>query len=265
MTLDEAVKTLRAAGVDNPRLDARLLLEFSQKSLPQGEGGTFESLIARRAAREPLAYITGHREFWSLDLAVGPGVLIPRPDTETLIETLIRLRPDRTAPLSILDLGTGSGCLLIAALKEYPNASGAGIDSSPEALVWAQRNLAAHALETRAALIETAWPEEASPGFDVILSNPPYIPTADIEALEPEVRRHEPRAALDGGPDGLDAYRVLAPRIAKLLKPGGLAILELGQGQSDAVSALMTGAGLQVPEVVADLAGIPRALVATGW
>ena len=219
-------------------------------------------MISRRAAREPLAYITGRREFWSLSFAVGPGVLIPRPDSETLIETLLRLRSDRTAPLSILDLGTGSGCLLIAALTEYPNATGAGIDSSPDALRWAVTNLAAHHLAARAALIETAWPEEARPGFDVILSNPPYIPTAEIETLEPEVSRFEPRAALDGGADGLDAYRALAPRIARLLKPSGLAILELGQGQGGAVTALMTAAGLEVPQIAPDLAAIPRALVA---
>jgi release factor glutamine methyltransferase len=254
VTLEDGIATLRAAGIDSPRVDARLLWAFSQKD--------FESLITRRAAREPLAYITGRKEFWSLDFAVGPGVLIPRPDTETLIETLIRHCPDRTAPLSILDLGTGSGCLLIAALAEYPNAHGAGIDSSPEALRWAAANLAAHDLESRATLIETEWPEEASPGFDVVLSNPPYIPTADIGALEPEVSRYEPRAALDGGSDGLDAYRVLAPRIARLLKPSGLAILELGAGQGPPVAALMTAAGLQVPEIVPDLAEIPRALVA---
>ncbi|HJW41315.1 MAG TPA: peptide chain release factor N(5)-glutamine methyltransferase, partial [Rhizomicrobium sp.] len=201
MTLEEAVARLRDAGVDNPRLDARLLWEFGQSS------GDFESLIARRAAREPLAYITGRKEFWSLDFAVGPGVLVPRPDTETLIEQLIRERPDRLVPLSILDLGTGSGCLLIAALREYPNARGVGVDRSPEALAWARHNLIALGVEDRATLIETDWPEEASPGFDVVLANPPYIPTAEIETLEPEVCRYEPRAALDGGPDGLDAYR----------------------------------------------------------
>jgi len=296
VTRDEAVQRLRDAGVDNPRLDARLLWEFANppleggskfaqqisgrglapaadpspkmpsafSTLPQGEGqatAILETLIARRAAREPLAYITGHREFWSLDFAVGPGVLIPRPDTETLIEQLIRRRPDRATPLSLLDLGTGSGCLLVAALTEYPAAHGVGIDTSPDALAWATRNIAAHGLESRASLIETAWPQEASPGFDVILANPPYIPSADIETLEPEVSRYEPRAALDGGPDGLDAYRALAPRITRLLRPSGLAFLEFGAGQGEAVVAILASTGLEIAEIVPDLAGIPRCAV----
>ncbi|MEJ0025620.1 MAG: peptide chain release factor N(5)-glutamine methyltransferase [Rhizomicrobium sp.] len=273
--LAAAVARLREAGVDNPRLDARLLWEFARSlSSPAvaGEGDReavegaaagrlFDTLSARRAAREPLAYITGTKEFWSVAFAVGPGVLIPRPDTETLIEELIRLYPDRSAPLSILDLGTGSGCLLVAALTEYPAAHGVGIDASPEALAWARRNVAAHGLEARASLIETAWPEEASPGFDVLLSNPPYIPTAEIDTLEPEVSRHEPRPALDGGPDGLDAYRALAPRIARLLKPSGSAILEFGAGQADAVTAIMASEGLRTMKIAPDLAGIPRCTV----
>ena len=259
---------LRQAGIDNPRLDARLLWEHAkaiEMSALVAKGrlqDIFDRLIARRTAREPLAYITGHKEFWSLDFAVGPGVLIPRPDSETLIETALRLFPDKSAPLSILDLGTGSGCLLIAALKEFPNAHGVGIDSSPDALAWARRNLAAHRLEDRASLIETGWLEEASPGFDLILANPPYILTADIAGLAPEVAAHEPRAALDGGPDGLAAYRDLAPRIARLLSPSGYALLEIGLGQGDAVATLLTGAGLKVPTINPDLAGISRVVVA---
>jgi release factor glutamine methyltransferase len=221
----------------------------------------FSSLISRRASREPLAYITGRKEFWSLDLAVGPGVLIPRPDTETLIEELTRLHPDRAAPLSILDLGTGSGCLLIAALHEYPNARGTGIDSSSEALAIARANIARHRLENRATLVLSGWPDQTGQAFDVILSNPPYIPSAQIEDLEPEVARHEPRAALDGGPDGLDAYRALAPRLGRLLNPGGHALLEIGRGQDGAVEGLMAAAGLQTLRTVPDLAGIPRCLV----
>ncbi|MEI9886886.1 MAG: peptide chain release factor N(5)-glutamine methyltransferase [Rhizomicrobium sp.] len=264
MTLEDAVKHLRDAGVDNPRLDARLLWAFA-KSLPQGEGeisARFETYIARRAAREPLAYITGAKEFWSLNFAVGPGVLIPRPDSETIIESALRCYPDRAAPLSILDLGSGSGCLLVAALHEYPHAHGVGIDSSPEALAWARRNVAAHKLEDRATLIETGWLEEASPGFDLVLANPPYIPAGDIAGLQPEVALYEPHAALDGGPDGLDAYRALAPRIARLLNPAGHAFLEIGQGQGDAVATLLRAAGLQVPAVNPDFSGIPRVAVA---
>jgi release factor glutamine methyltransferase len=259
---------LRDAGVDNPRLDARLLWEHAgrlqQSALVAYDrrDDIFDKLIARRAGREPLAYITGYKEFWSLDFAVGPGCLIPRPDTETLIEELTRIVPDRAAPLSILDLGTGSGCILIAALKEFPNAHGVGIDSSAEALAWATRNVATHKLEDRASLIETGWLEEASPGFDVVLSNPPYIPSADIATLEPEVRDHEPRAALDGGPGGLDAYRALSSRITRLLRPGGHALLEIGIGQSEAVAGLLRAGNLDVLRTAKDLAQIPRAIVA---
>lgn len=254
----EAATRLKAAGIANPRLDARLLWEFAQKNTPE----LFESLLLRRIAREPLAYITGHKEFWSLDFAVGPGVLIPRPDSETLIEEVLRTYPDRAAPLSLLDLGTGSGCLLVAALKEYPNAHGVGIDLSPDALAWARRNVAAHHLEDRATLIESGWLEEASPGFDILLSNPPYIRSADIAALQPEVARFEPAAALDGGPDGLDVYRALTPRIGHLLKPAGRAFLELGAGQGEAVAELLAAGGLGLDHFAADLAGIPRCLVA---
>ncbi|MEJ1969814.1 MAG: peptide chain release factor N(5)-glutamine methyltransferase [Rhizomicrobium sp.] len=255
----DAAARLRAAGIDSPRLDARLLWEFAQR-----RPDIFERLVARRTAREPLAYIVGTREFWSLDFAVGPGCLIPRPETETLIEVLIRLVPDRATPLSILDLGTGSGCLLIAALKEYPAAHGVGIDSSPDALAWAARNVAAHDVEDRASLIQTGWIEEASPGFDIVLSNPPYIPSADIAQLEPEVRNHEPLTALDGGPDGLDAYRAIASRISGLLRPSGRALLELGIGQAEAVRGILIGRNLQVMGITPDLAGISRVIIALG-
>ncbi|HUO89601.1 MAG TPA: peptide chain release factor N(5)-glutamine methyltransferase [Rhizomicrobium sp.] len=262
-----AAKRLADAGVSSPRLDARLLWEHAKRiemSALVARGRTeaiFGKLVARRANREPLAYITGHKEFWSLDFAVGPGVLIPRPETETLIEQMLRLVPDRGAPLAVLDLGTGSGCLLVAALRELPLAHGIGIDASAEALAWAERNIAAHKLEGRASLIETAWIEEAAPGFDIVLCNPPYVPTADIRGLEPEVERYEPRAALDGGRDGLDAYRALAPRIARLVRPGGHAFLEIGLGQDAAVADLFRQARLEVAQIAPDLAGIPRCIV----
>jgi release factor glutamine methyltransferase len=288
--LKDAVERLRAAGVDNPRLDARVLLaharsnppleggsKFAQQisgrgqspaadpspknpsdfsTLPQGEGGVaerFEELILRRIAREPVAYIIGRREFWSLDFAVGPGVLIPRPETETLVEQVLKHFPDRATPLDVLDLGTGTGCLLVAVLSEYPNARGAGIDSSPAALGWARRNVQKHG--SNAGLIQGDF-AAATGTYDVILANPPYIRTKDIATLAPEVGLYEPAQALDGGADGLDAYRALAPEIERLLKAGGLAFLEIGAGQGPAVGKLM-----KTVEIVPDLAGIDRCVI----
>jgi release factor glutamine methyltransferase len=265
----EAAKRLAVAGVANARLDARLLWDHAHMMeagalVARDEGraiALFDRFVARRQAREPLAYIVGRKEFWSLDFAVGPGVLIPRPDTETLIDALLKTFTDSQASLSILDLGTGSGCLLIAALKEYPRAHGVGVDASAEALAFAGQNIKRHGLEVRATLIESGWLEEASPGFDVLLCNPPYIPTAEIERLEPEVKRHEPRSALDGGPKGLDAYRALAPRISRLLAPRGRAFLEIGAGQSGAVHDILEANHLKVAAIIPDLAGIPRCVV----
>lgn len=237
--MTDAIERLRAAGVDNPRLDARLL--------------TTEEQIARRVAREPVAYILGRKGFWTLDIQVGPGALIPRPESETLIEQLLKYFPDRSAALDILDLGTGTGCLLAAALSEFPNARGMGIDSSEAALAWARRNVEAKLLRGEFA--------DAAGLHDAILCNPPYIRSADIAGLAPEVRLYEPVGALDGGADGLGAYRVLAPVIDRLLKPEGLAFLEIGAGQGEAVTAIMTGKGLKVFEIASDLAGIARCVI----
>ena len=266
----EATRRLASAGIESARLDARLLWQFAQDVevsalVARASGRTaklFETVIERRIAREPLAYILGHKEFWSLDLAVGPGVLVPRPDSESLIETMLSYFPTKNANLSILDLGTGSGCLLIAALSEYASAKGVGVDASKDALAWAGSNIDAHRLNDRAALLHSGWLEEATPGFDVILCNPPYIPSDAIDALAPEVRLFEPRQALDGGPDGLDAYRVLASRLSKLLKPEGRAFLEIGAGQAEEVQAILCGQGLAVLSIANDLADVPRCVAA---
>jgi release factor glutamine methyltransferase len=257
-----AAQRLAAVGVESARLDARLLWEFAQRSDPPLEGGLarFERFVSRRLAREPLAYIVGRKEFWSIDFAVGPGVLVPRPDSETLIESVCETFADKSAALSVLDLGTGSGCLLIAALNEYPTARGVGVDISPDALDWARRNVATHGLEDRVVLIESGWLEQASPGFDVVLCNPPYIPTNEIGSLAPEVRLFEPRAALDGGSDGCDAYRALAARIGNLLAPGGRAFVEIGQGQETPVRHIFEAGGLVIVDATNDLAGISRCL-----
>lgn len=268
--LHDAADRLRQAGVDSGRRDARILLAWAMRisreqliaadrQPSQEEAEAFRAMIDRRAAREPVAYITGRKEFWSLEFTVGPGVLIPRPDTETLIETALSLFPDRAAPIAIADLGTGSGALLIAALKEFPQARGWGFERSPEALRYARANLEAHGLGARAEILAADWTAAPAAGFDLILSNPPYIPTAEIGTLEAEVRAYEPRAALDGGPDGLDSYRSLAAILPRLLRPGATALLELGQGQFAAVKPLFQD--LQTHPPIPDLAGIPRVLV----
>ncbi|HEY8253881.1 MAG TPA: peptide chain release factor N(5)-glutamine methyltransferase [Rhizomicrobium sp.] len=247
-----AARRLAAAGSDSARLEARLLWEHAQK-----RGQDFQALVARREAREPVAYITGHKEFWSLDFEVGPGVLVPRPDTETLIEEALRLVADRNAPLRIADFGTGSGAILVAALKEFSCATGIGFESSPEAFGYAAAN-AARLTGPRAEIRLDDWNSASGP-FDLIFCNPPYIPSAEIESLAPDVSRFEPRAALDGGPDGLSVYRALAKLLPGLLKPGGHVLLEIGLGQALAISGLFPG--LEMVRIAPDLSGIPRCVI----
>jgi release factor glutamine methyltransferase len=261
---------LRQKQVDNPRLEARLLLAHAlgvtqesvlrDRHLPV-DAPHYAALIARRAAHEPLAFILGRREFWSLDFRVSPDTLIPRGDSETLVEAALAAFPDRTAIRRVLDLGTGTGCLLLAALSEFPRAFGIGTDRITAAADLARRNAAALGFASRTAFLVADW---AAPltggGFDLILSNPPYIPTADLAGLMPEVAIHEPASALDGGRDGLDAYRRIIAALPSLLSPGGVAILELGIGQTPAVPALGAAAGFSTI-LREDLAGIPRALI----
>ena len=267
--LHDAAERLAAAGVDSARTDARILLAHAMgvtredliaatRQPVDEEAALFESFVTRRATREPVAYIRGSREFWSLEFKVGPGVLVPRPETETLIEQALAAFPDPSAALSIADLGTGSGALLVAALKKFPNARGTGFERSPEAFAYAEANLAHHGLTARGRIAAADWSAADGP-FDLILSNPPYIPSTDIEYLDPDVRMFEPRAALDGGTDGLGAYRGLAGLLPRLLKPGGMALLELGLGQAEQVEPLFLG--LTVVRVAPDLAGISRVLV----
>ncbi|HVV28388.1 MAG TPA: peptide chain release factor N(5)-glutamine methyltransferase [Rhizomicrobium sp.] len=274
MTPDGLIATasvrLAAAGVETPRAEARRLLAhllgverggtLSLPPLTPQQVAAFEGLVARRAAREPFAYIAGRKEFWSLEFEVGPGVLVPRPDTETLIEEALRRVPDRDAPLRIADLGTGSGAILVAALTEFPNATGIGFESAPPAHAYAVRNAARH-VGGRAEISASDWNRAAGP-FDLVFSNPPYIATADIESLEPEVARREPRAALDGGRDGLDAYRALAELLPRILGPGGFALLEMGQGQVPALKSLFgaRAPGLEIVAVAPDLGGVSRCL-----
>ncbi|MGD0142956.1 MAG: peptide chain release factor N(5)-glutamine methyltransferase [Rhizomicrobium sp.] len=269
--LTRGTARLAAAGVDTPRLDARVLLAYAMEAATEDLLATremtpeqlarFEAAIVRREAREPLAYIVGHKEFWSIDFEVGPGALVPRPETETLIEEALRDHPDRSAPLDVADFGTGSGCLLVAFLTNFPNATGLGIDRSAEALAWARRNVARHGLEARCVLSQADWVEGVDGSFDVLFSNPPYVSEAEAADAWPEMG-HEPQAALVGGPDGLDAYRALAPLIAGCLRPAGRAYLEIGTSRAEAVQSVLEREGVKIVRMVRDLAGHPRCLVA---
>jgi release factor glutamine methyltransferase len=209
-----------------------------------------------------VAHLLGTREFWSLPFAVSPATLIPRPDSETLVEAAIEAFPDRRQVRRILDLGTGTGCLLLAALTEFPGAVGTGTDRVPEAAALARRNAAALGLAGRARFLVADWAGPLAGRFDLVLGNPPYVERGAIPGLAPEVARHEPASALDGGADGLDAYRALAAALPRLLAPGtGRAVLELGQGQRPAVEALARAAGLAPLGCRPDLGGTDRALV----
>jgi release factor glutamine methyltransferase len=279
-TVGHAVATasasLAAAGIDEARREARLLVAtalatdlsgivgYPERRLDAAETARLAELVARRESREPAARLLGRREFWSLDFALSPATLIPRPDSESVIEAALAEIPDRAAPLRLLDLGTGTGCLLLALLSELPAATGIGVDIAAAAAATAQGNAAALGLANRAGFVVGSWGAALGGTFDVIVSNPPYIASAAIAALEPEVARHEPRAALDGGPDGLAAYRALAAALPRLLAADGLVFLELGAGQADAVAALMNEVGLHRRALRRDLAGIARCLV-LGW
>lgn len=267
-----ATRSLRAAGIEAPRAEARLLLRAAtgwtperllaepHAEIPEPAARRMARLVEARAARTPMAYVLGEREFWSLRLYVGPGVLVPRPETETLVEAALAAFADRLAPLRILDLGTGSGCLLLALLHEYRNATGVGVDRSAEALAIAAANAHRLGFADRALFVRGDWGRALAGTFDLIVANPPYVATGELDGLEPEVALHEPRAALDGGADGLDAYRALLPDLARLLAPEGIACLEIGAGQGSALRELGEAVGLGVA-ARPDLAGIPRCLV----
>jgi release factor glutamine methyltransferase len=270
--LCEAGTILRDAGIEEPRREARLLLGHvlgrapglltaeAHEAVTGADAARFRGLVARRAAHVPAAHLTGERGFWTLDLSVTPDVLVPRPDTETLIEAALDLLPDRAAVRRVLDLGTGSGALLLAALGEYRDALGVGVDRSLAALAIARRNAVRHGLAERALFLCGDWSASLRAEFDLVLSNPPYIRSAEIAGLAPEVRDHEPRAALDGGADGLEAYRAILAELPRVLAPSGLAVLELGAGQAKDVTALVRGAGLVVVQLRQDLGGISRAI-----
>jgi len=270
--LRAAAARLTAAGLPAARLESRVLageaFGLSRESLLTRDDQTarpedlarLDELVARRIGGEPTARLLGRQEFWSLEFGLGPDTLIPRADSETIVEAALAGIQDHDAPLRLVDFGTGSGCLLLALLSELPNATGLGIDASAEALAVASRNAERLRLAGRAAFRLGDWGQGLSGPFDLIVSNPPYIRDGDIAGLATEVARFEPRRALAGGSDGLDCYRALAPDIAGLLASGGLAVLEIGQGQADAVEAILAAAGLKLAGRRPDLAGIDRAI-----
>lgn len=258
-----AAVQLRAAGVAAPAREARLLLAHARAQAPGPlVPDPFWTLLERRRAREPMAYLTGRQGFWTLDLAVSRGTLIPRAESETLIEAALAAFADRARVRRILDLGTGTGALLLAALSEFSDALGVGVDLSPAACALAAANAARHRLGGRALLAAGDWARCLTGRFDLVLANPPYVESAAVPGLMPEVARYEPIRALDGGADGLAAYRAIVPELPRLLAPGGVAVLEVGQGQAESVAELLAAAGLGEVRSRLDLAGIARAVLA---
>ncbi|TDH60401.1 peptide chain release factor N(5)-glutamine methyltransferase [Dankookia rubra] len=237
------------------------LLRDPRAAVLPAAAARFGDLLRRRLDHAPVAHLLGEQDFWSLRFAVSPATLIPRADSEALIEAALEAFADRAAVRRVLDLGTGTGCLLLAALTEFPAAAGLGLDRVPAAAALARDNAARLGLAGRAAFAVADWAAPVAGRFDLVLSNPPYIESASIAGLMPEVARHEPASALDGGSDGLDAYRAIAAALPGLLAPGGRAILELGQGQQPAVAAIAAARGLRSLGCRPDLGGVPRALV----
>jgi release factor glutamine methyltransferase len=274
-TVEQARRCLAAsfrnAGLDTPDLDARVLVGHALgldhaalvAAAAQSLGDNAAAVAAleqRRLAGEPVARIVGAREFWGLPLAVTPAVLVPRPETETVVELALSLVDDRKRSLRIADLGTGTGAILLALLSELPNATGIGTDLSPDALDVARRNAAALGLGGRARFIVSDFATGLTGRFDLVMSNPPYVATSDIATLAREVRDHDPRLALDGGADGLAAYRAIAADAPRLI--GGHLVVEIGAGQQPDVEFLLAEKGLAIAAVRHDLYGIARAVAA---
>ncbi len=268
-----ASRRLALAGIEAARQDALILLSHvtgltraqlvteGETSLSAPMQTEYERLLARRANREPVSHLLGWREFWSLPFVVSSAVLDPRPDSETLIQAALDHCPGIDTDYSVLDLGTGSGCLLLTLLSERPKATGIGLDISGEALRIAAQNADQLGLASRAQFLLGDWGASINGLFDIIVCNPPYVAEAEISDLEPEVAEFEPRIALDGGGDGLSAYRCLLPEIQRRLAPSGFSVVEIGADQGDAVRRMMEDCGLVLVEVRQDLAGIDRCIV----
>lgn len=267
-----AGRLLARAGLDAPGLDARILvadalrasavtlLAYPERML--GEAAPrLRTALGRRLRREPLARILGEAEFWGLPFRLSPDTLVPRPDTETLIDAARRIVPDAETPLRLLDLGTGSGCILVALLHEFRGASGLAVDRSEGALRTARFNAERNGVGERAAFVVSDWDAAVGGSFQLIVSNPPYIRGADVAGLDPEVALHDPVAALDGGPDGLGAVRSVLDAMGRLLVPGGAGLVEIGHDQAEDASVIAAERGLPVDQVVRDLGGNDRVMV----
>ncbi|MDR6529960.1 release factor glutamine methyltransferase [Caulobacter rhizosphaerae] len=266
---------LKNVQIDQPAIDARLLLEVAAdvtrtdiitdpyRVLTEAQMATLDDFLNRRARREPVSHIIGRKGFWKILLQVNKHVLTPRPETEVIVDEVLKAFPEQM-PFNMLDLGVGSGTILLAVLAERPAAKGLGVDVSEEALAVARENAANLDLAGRTALLRGDWTNGlGDDSFDLVVSNPPYIATEVIDTLEPEVRDHEPRLALDGGPDGLDAYRVLAGEILRVLKPGAMFAVEIGYDQSQAVEDLFRQAGAQDVRTIKDLSVNDRVVTGT--
>ncbi len=269
-----AIVRLKEAGIENPALDARLLAQAacklsdidivanSERPLGRMERFRLERYLARRAGGEPVSRILGRREFWGMEFKVSPDTLDPRPDTETLVEAALAWARGQAGPLRILDLGTGTGCILIALLKELPEARGVGIDISAGARDVSHENALAHGVDGRADFRQGSWFEPLAPGdsFDLIVSNPPYIPESQMESLAREVKNHDPRSALTDGKDGLMAYKTIYPQLGIHLKPGGRAFFEMGFDQAADMQRLVEESKVTLCKIHKDLAGHSRVI-----
>jgi release factor glutamine methyltransferase len=272
--LAEAAAALTQAEVEEPRRRARRLvastlalspadlLAHPERAVDQQAADRVRVALARMVDREPLSRILGHREFWGMEFGLSTDTLDPRPDTETVVTAVLRSIPDRGAPLRLLDLGTGTGCILLALLSEFPAATGVGVDVAAGAAMTARRNSAALALAHRAHFFVGDWEAAISGVFDVIISNPPYIASAALPDLPREVAHFDPRCALDGGPDGLACYRSLAADLPRLMGPRSLFACEVGVSQGSAVARILRANGLSIERGERDLAGVVRCVVA---
>ncbi|MBL8808516.1 MAG: peptide chain release factor N(5)-glutamine methyltransferase [Rhodospirillales bacterium] len=268
--VQESARTLAEAGIENPRLEARVIVGAAsrapleamvahpERELDEASVAFAHALVERRVAGAPMAYLVGHKEFWSLEFAVTSATLVPRADSETLVEGALAFAADPARPWRALDLGTGSGCLLLSFLSERPAAWGLAVDRSMAALGVAASNADSLGLGRRTSFLCADWARPLAGTFDVILSNPPYIPRDEIPGLAIEVRDFEPYEALDGGPDGLDCYRRIIADLPAILADDGMCFFEVGVGQAGDVAALARAQGLSVAGTLRDLAGIER-------